>query len=71
MSRWMCASLVVLFLSGCGSTGTKKAEGPLTPEWTPPSAPIYCYQTLGAVDCYNTPKPAYRNRLVGYYGPRS
>lgn len=31
--------------------------------------PTYCYQSIGAVECYREPKHADSLRLVNYYGP--
>lgn len=31
--------------------------------------PIYCYQTLGKVDCYRRPQSREARQLVNYYGP--
>jgi hypothetical protein len=31
--------------------------------------PIYCYRSLGAVDCYRKPDRRSDSRLVNYYGP--
>ena len=31
-------------------------------------APVYCYQTLGAPDCYAQPAPGEYNRMIGFYG---
>ncbi|MBW7849979.1 MAG: hypothetical protein H3C38_05740 [Rhodospirillales bacterium] len=46
--------LLLAGLSGCG--GDKPA-------------PIYCYRTLAAPDCYAQPQPGEAHRLIGYYGP--
>lgn len=31
--------------------------------------PVYCYQSLGAVQCFDTPRVRDEMRLVNYYGP--
>ncbi len=31
--------------------------------------PVYCYQSIGGVECYKTPKHRDERRLVNYYGP--
>jgi hypothetical protein len=31
--------------------------------------PVYCYRTLGAVECHNEPDRTADKRLVNYYGP--
>ena len=31
--------------------------------------PVYCYQSIGAVQCHQTPKHRDQARLVNYYGP--
>lgn len=32
-------------------------------------APLYCYQSLAAVECYRTPDQTDEQRLVNYFGP--
>ncbi len=32
-------------------------------------APLYCYQSLAAVECYRTPNQTDEQRLVNYFGP--
>ena len=32
-------------------------------------APLYCYRTIGAVDCSERPLVGQEQRLVGYFGP--
>ncbi len=32
-------------------------------------APIYCYQTIGVVDCFERPQLGQEQRMVGYFGP--
>jgi len=31
--------------------------------------PVYCYQSIGSVQCYKEPKHSDERRLVNYYGP--
>jgi hypothetical protein len=31
--------------------------------------PVYCYKSIGGVQCYNEPKHSDKRRLVNYYGP--
>lgn len=31
--------------------------------------PLYCYQSLAAVECYRTPDQTDERRLVNYFGP--
>jgi hypothetical protein len=31
--------------------------------------PIYCYRTIGDVNCYALPVPGEERRLVNFYGP--
>lgn len=35
----------------------------------PPVPPIYCYQTIGKVDCFRSSRPGQAGRLVGHFGP--
>lgn len=50
-------------LSSCGSASSpcKKA----VEDWKP----IYCYRTIGDVNCYALPAPGEERRLVNFYGP--
>lgn len=32
-------------------------------------APLYCYQTIGVVDCFERPQVGQEQRLVSYFGP--
>lgn len=34
-----------------------------------PPAPLYCYKTIGVVDCSILPEAGEGARLVGHYGP--
>lgn len=34
-----------------------------------PPAPLYCYKTIGVVDCSHLPEPGEGAWLVGHYGP--
>lgn len=50
-------------LSGCVSYETAYEKAVYDDE------PVYCYQSLGAVDCYRRPNRRDDARLVNYYGP--
>ena len=41
----------------------------LKPETVPRPPALYCYRTLGREDCYRTPMPEERRRLIEHYGP--
>ena len=45
------------------SAGWLEDDAPL------PVVPIYCYDTIGAADCYATPLEGAGNRLRGFEGP--
>ncbi|MBK8175636.1 MAG: hypothetical protein IPK66_10350 [Rhodospirillales bacterium] len=55
--------LAVLVLGACASDETVYEKGVADYE------PIYCYQTIGSVDCHRRPKPRDAARLVNHYGP--
>jgi hypothetical protein len=44
-------------------------EEMLKPAPLKPVRPVYCYETIGAGDCYDLPLEDGGNRLVGYDGP--
>jgi hypothetical protein len=56
-------SLLVFILAGCMSYESAYEEAVYDEE------PIYCYQSLAAVDCYRKPDRRSDSRLVNYYGP--
>ena len=58
---YLCASFLAL-LSGCGFVD--KYE-----ESVHQMEPIYCYQSLGAVECLRQPYRRDDLRLVNYFGP--
>lgn len=52
----------ILLLGGCGYV-SKYEEAVYDFE------PVYCYQSIGSVQCYKTPKAGDERRLVNYFGP--
>lgn len=50
-------------LSSCGSASSPCEEAVEDRE------PIYCYRTIGDVNCYALPVPGEERRLVNFYGP--
>lgn len=66
MERGGAAALLGLalsgFISGCGH------DDPYA-EAVSDYTPIYCYRTIGDVDCYKRPLFGGGRRLVNYYGP--
>ncbi|MEP4379731.1 MAG: hypothetical protein ABJ215_00795 [Alphaproteobacteria bacterium] len=48
---------------GVLSAGWLEDEAPL------PVVPVYCYDTIGAADCYEAPLEGAGNRLRGFEGP--
>jgi hypothetical protein len=53
----------VALLSGCGSDWLPHEEA------IDDGEPIYCYRTIGDVDCYALPVPGEERRLVNFYRP--
>jgi hypothetical protein len=57
------ALVALLSLPGCTSFESEYEKGVYDYE------PLYCYQTLGGVDCHRKPHQRDATRLVNYYGP--
>lgn len=57
------AVLAILALLGCTSYESAYERAVYDEE------PVYCYQSLGGVDCYRSPYRRDDTRLVNYYGP--
>jgi hypothetical protein len=57
------AHVAILCLAGCTSFESEYEKGVYDYE------PLYCYQTLGGVDCHRQPHRRDAARLVNYYGP--
>jgi hypothetical protein len=57
------ALIALLCLAGCTSFESEYEKGVYDYE------PLYCYQTLGGVDCHRQPHHRDAARLVNYYGP--
>jgi hypothetical protein len=75
-SRLWLVTVAVLALAGCQNPWFEMpfndekyvlASGWYKPRPVVPE-PVYCYRTLAKVDCYDTPRPEYGNRLVNYFG---
>ena len=68
-----CLLLLCMILSGCfAGNNLLTTEGITGSGWAQPfepydPEPLYCYRTLGVVDCYDRPVPALRQSLVGFY----
>lgn len=45
------------------------SAGWLEDEAPRPVVPVYCYETIGAADCYGAPLEGAGNRLRGFEGP--
>ena len=56
------AATLVAGLSACGAVDKYESQ---VSDWEP----VYCYQSLAAVQCYRQPKYSDQLRLVNYYGP--
>ncbi|GAB4178320.1 MAG: hypothetical protein OHK0024_16360 [Thalassobaculales bacterium] len=70
----MLAIAGLVLLSGCtaevGDNPLALPAAQAAAEQARPAKPIYCYQTIGRVDCFEHPLPPSENhRLVSYYGP--
>lgn len=65
LPRWWVGpvSLIAVLLSSCTSYESHYEKGVYHLE------PIYCYQTIGSVDCHRQPDARDADRLVNYYGP--
>ena len=57
------ALVAFLCLASCTSFESEYEKGVYDYE------PLYCYQTLGGVDCHRKPHHRDATRLVNYYGP--
>ncbi len=57
------ALIALMYLAGCTSFESEYERGVYDYE------PLYCYQTLGGVDCHRKPHHRDAARLVNYYGP--
>ena len=57
------AVFAILTLSGCTTYESAYERAVYDDE------PVYCYQSLGSVDCYRKPYRRDDARLVNYYGP--
>ncbi len=72
MRRWLTIAAIVGVLAGCGNTRWGPSETTLRQaEFKPRDQlaappPVYCYRTLGEVDCLPLPA-AEPSRLVGAY----
>lgn len=56
-------AFVLAVLSGCVSYESAYEKAVYNEE------PVYCYQSIGTVDCYRKPDRRSDARLVNYYGP--
>jgi hypothetical protein len=62
MHKAFKTTALVLFLGGCGYVDAYE-------EAVYDHEPVYCYQSLAAVQCFKEPQHTDRQRLVNYYGP--
>ena len=62
MKKTLAFLALPAFLSACGYV-SKYEEGVYDYE------PVYCYQSIGAVQCFDAPRFRDEKRLVNYYGP--
>jgi hypothetical protein len=65
--------LSVLSVSGCKRFNTpERAEELITMGWAGPGPvqhpqSVYCYETLGAPECYKNPRPDMERQLIGFF----
>ena len=62
MHKTLKTAALVLFLGGCGYVDAYE-------EAVYDHEPVYCYQSLAAVQCFKEPQHHDKLRLVNYYGP--
>lgn len=62
----LVAGLGAVLVAGCGGPAHVDPYAVAVSEYTPP---IYCYRTIGDVDCYRRPLLGAERRLVNFYGP--
>ena len=62
MKKTLALLALPAFLSACGYVSKYEAA-------VYDYEPVYCYQSLGAVQCFDTPRVRDEKRLVNYYGP--
>lgn len=66
--------IAVMALSACNGQGFSSAERIISSGWADVSnedienqEPLYCYKTIGAIDCYKTPDQRRTRQLVSTY----
>jgi hypothetical protein len=62
MNKKFMSAGFLLALSGCGFVDPYE-------EAVHDMDPVYCYQSLGSVQCFRQPNHPDKRRLVNYYGP--
>lgn len=62
MRKYLVPMAVCLVLGACGYV-SEYEKGVYDYE------PVYCYQSLGGVQCFDTPNHRDERRMVNYYGP--
>ena len=62
MRKYLVPTFVCLALGACGYV-SEYEKGVYDYE------PVYCYQSLGGVQCFDTPNHRDQRRMVNYYGP--
>ena len=67
-------SCSLMILPGCGGKGIRPAESIIEDGWarvakedSESEPPLYCYRTIGDVQCYTTPDERRSNQLVSVY----
>ena len=62
MRNFVAALVLAVTVTGCGYVSEYERQ---VYDWEP----VYCYRTLGAVQCHDAPDRTADKRLVNYYGP--
>ena len=73
LKRVVFLSLTVI-LAGCNGRGLRDAETVLEEGWarvekedSESEPPLFCYRTIGDIECYATPDPRRQSQLVTMY----
>jgi hypothetical protein len=55
--------------SHCPIKSTASQAVPPDPHQPSPTAPRYCYSTIGQEECFDTPQPGHQTGYLGTYSP--
>jgi hypothetical protein len=73
MQKIVCFLICIVCLSACDNQTRDKIKDMISGSGNPPATAaaesLYCYRTIGKVNCYTEPlKGQEANRLIGYDG---